>query len=163
MRTFVPRIVLVASLLVVTPRCGLSQGQIELRLSAKKCFAGVEVNPPAIAVTIFDGTKVSQLLQLRQTFRQYSNPSDPSDANKMLDAHDSLARRVRTTPALYRSSQAFSGEKLVKVRPVKRLVIFAFGDDEGELTSVAEREIDPKPGAPVRVVLNLSPESECPK
>lgn len=163
--TYSKTVALIAALILAFAAVSRSQDgkTVELDLSAKSCIQGMAISPPPMWITIFDASKVPDLLDLMQDFRANMNPQDAAGGDKMLDIYDTLYKQVKKTPALYRSTLAVSGEKMIKVPPTKRLVIFAFGDDEGNVTSLAEQEIEPSAGSPNKIVLNFASESECPK
>ena len=98
-------------------------------------------------------------------FELNSNPVDAAGADKMFGIYNDLYRRVKTTPSLYRSRRPFPGGRtnIIKVPIAKRYVIFGLGDDESEVTSIAEQELEPKGAKANDVVLNFSSEAECGK
>lgn len=116
-----------------------------------------------MSVAVFDASKVPHLIQLINEFHKHWNPTDSADAEKMLDAYNALYDESKTAPALYRSRRSILRMKVVKLPRVKRMLVLAFGDEEGQLTSMAEQEIEPKPNTSIDVVLNFSPGSDCGK
>lgn len=142
---------LVSSLLAFN---GSAQSQdVELRINAKQCFQGAVYDPPNMWIRVFDASKVGNLVEEYREFRRRWDPANAASVDKAMDVYNDLYRRLQTTPALYRSKDPVSTPRVVRVPFAKRYVIFALGFDESALTSIAERELEPRVGVQNDVAL----------
>jgi hypothetical protein len=132
-----------------------------LEVDTKQCIQGMLVHPTHAKVSVFDASRVPELLKLAQEFRDNSNPTNEEGPEKMLSIYSALQKKVEVTPALARVKRMPEAKYVFDIPPVQRVVVFAFGESEDELTSFAEQEGALVPGQMNRLVLNFSTEEEC--
>jgi hypothetical protein len=153
-------------ILLLVSGCALlpavSQTQnFQLEVETKQCLQGVLVHPAHANVSVFDASKVPELLKMAQEFRDNSNPTDEQGPEKMLSIYSALQKKVETTPALARIKRMPGPKYVFTIPPVLQVVVFAFGESEDELTSFAERQASLTSGQNNHVVLSFSTEEEC--
>jgi len=119
------------------------------------------MHPSQVNVSVFDISKVPDLMRLAKELEINSNPTDQEGPEKMLSIFNTLQKRVEATRALARLRRLPASEYLFEIPLVSRVVVFGFGESEDELTSFARAEINPRPGQSNHVILSFSTEQEC--
>lgn len=135
--------------------------KVRLEIETKQCIQGVLMHPTRANVSVFDVSRVPELLKMVQEFRENSNPTDEEGPEKLLSIYSALQKKVEATPALARVKRMPTPKYAFDIRPVKQVVVFAFGETEDELTSFAEQEGNLISNQTHRLVLNFSTEEEC--
>ncbi len=135
--------------------------QAKLVVQTKECIQGVLMHPIHAEVTIFDVSEVPEIMRLAKQFEDNSSPTDQEGAEKMLSIYDSLQKRIEATPALARLKRLPGSKHTFQFPTVRRVVVFAFGESEGELTSYAKQEVNIVPNRTNEAILNFSTKEEC--
>lgn len=134
---------------------------VRLEVETKQCIQGMLMHPVHANVSVFDASKVPELLKMAQEFRENSNPTDEQGPNKMLSIYSALQRKVETTSTLARIKKMPGSKYVFNIPAVAQVAVFAFGESEDELTSFAEQQSNLIPGRDNHLVLSFSTEEEC--
>jgi hypothetical protein len=134
---------------------------VRLEVETKQCIQGLVIHPTHADVSVFDASKVPELLKLAQDFRDNSNPTDEQGPERMLSIYVAMQKKVGATPALARAKRIPGSKYVFSIPPVSRVAVFAFGESEDELTTFAEQENSLVSGQVNHLVLSFSTEEEC--